>query len=289
MSPTPSGRLDTLVVGGARPVNVDLPMDHDPLVPAPLLILLHGYGSSGDEEEAYLHFGAAAARSGIIYLHPNGTTSSDGARFWNGTDACCDLDRSGVDDSSYLAGLITEIGSHVAVDPRPVFVAGHSNGAFMSHRMACDHAATIAAIVSLAGAPPADPAACRPSEPVGVLQVQGSADDQVRVEGGTLRGILAPGDDRLTAYPSLERSLDAWARFDGCSTQRTSSDATIDLDRALSHASDPAETEVSAAKGCRPGGGVELWMIQGGGHAPDFADDFGERIVSFLLSHPKPG
>ena len=251
-------------------------------------MLLHGYGSSGDEEEAYLRLGAAAALNGVIYLHPDGTTDSNGARFWNATDACCDVDGSGVDDSSYLAGLITEIGSHVAVDPRRVFVVGHSNGAFMSYRMACDHADTIAAIVSLAGAPPADPAACRPSEPVAILQVQGSADDQVRVDGGSLAGNLAPGDDRLKAYPALDASLAEWATLDGCSGTRTPSTTAVDLERALVGANGPNETVVSAYESCRPGGAVELWMIQGGGHAPDFTDDFGARVVDSLLSHAKP-
>jgi polyhydroxybutyrate depolymerase len=158
----------------------------------------------------------------------------------------------------------------------------------MSYRMACDHADAIAAIVSLAGAPPADPAACRPSEPVAILQVPGSADDQVRVEGGSLRGNLAPGDDRLKAYPSLEASLAEWATLDGCSGTRTPSATTLDLDRTLVGVRGPNETVVSTYESCRPGGAVELWMIQGGGHGPDFTDDFGTRVVDFLLSHAKP-
>jgi len=286
-SPTLPGDSGTLVVGGDRPVKVQIPPGLDPNVPAPLLMLLHGYNSSGDEEEAWLRLGAAAARNGMIYLHPDGTTNSNGSRFWNATDACCDVDGSGVDDSSYLAALIAEIGTHVAVDPQRVFVVGHSNGAFMSHRMACDHADIIAAIVSLAGAPPADAAACRPSEPVAVLQVQGSADDQVRVAGGTVAG-LAPGDDRLKPYPPLEASLAEWARVDGCARTRTPSAATLDLERTLAGANGPNETVVSANGGCHPGGGVELWMIQGGGHDPEFTDDFGARVVDFLLSHSKP-
>jgi polyhydroxybutyrate depolymerase len=289
VSTTPSGGLDDFVVGGDRPVKVALPPGLNPNVPVPLLMLLHGYGSSGDEEEAYLRIGAAAALNGMIYLHPDGTTDSNGARFWNATDACCDVDRRGVDDSSYLAGLITEIGSHVAVDPRRVFVMGHSNGAFMSYRMACDHADMIAAIVSLAGASPADPVECNPSEPVVILQVQGSADDQVRVGGGTLRGNLAPGDDRLKAYPPLEASLAEWAGFDGCAGTRTPSTTTLDLDRTLVGANGPNDTGISTYESCRPGGAVELWMIQGGGHGPAFTDDFGARVVDFLLSHAKPG
>ena len=176
----------------------------------------------------------------------------------------------------------------MTVDPRRVFVVGHSNGAFMSYRMACDHADTIAAIVSVAGAPPTEPAACRPSEPVAILQVQGSADDQVRVDGGSLTGNLAPGDDRLKAYPALEASLAEWAMLDGCSGTRTPSTPAVDLDRTILGADGPSETAVSAYETCRPGGAVELWMIQGGGHGPEFTDDFGARVVAFLLSHAKP-
>lgn len=72
--------------------------------------------------------------------------------FWNATNSCCDLFHSGVDDSAYIASIIADVKSTVAVDPKRIFVVGHSNGGFMAYRMACNHAGDIAAIVSLAGA-----------------------------------------------------------------------------------------------------------------------------------------
>ena len=36
------------------------------------------------------------------------------------------------------AGLVDEIASVYPVDKKRVFLVGHSNGGFMSHRMACD-------------------------------------------------------------------------------------------------------------------------------------------------------
>ena len=275
-------------LGGSRPVSIHVPPGYVAGIPAPLVIMLHGYSASGAIEESYLMLTPLSDARGFLYAYPDGTVDANGLHFWNATDACCDVDGSGIDDSSYLAGLITEIRSHVAIDPRRVFVVGHSNGAFMSYRMACDHADTIAAIVSLAGAPPASPAACRPSEPVAILQVQGDADDQVRVEGGSLTGNLAAGDERLRAYPPLEASLAEWATLNGCSAARTPSTMTLDLERSLLGAKGPDETLVSAYRRCRPGGAVELWMIQGGGHGPDFTDDLGARVVDFLLSHAKP-
>jgi polyhydroxybutyrate depolymerase len=87
-------------------VTVRVPAGYDPAVPAPLLIRLHGYGGSGDGSESYLSLGRVAAARGMLYAHPDGTADGDGSRFWNATDACCDFDRSGVDDAAYLAGVI---------------------------------------------------------------------------------------------------------------------------------------------------------------------------------------
>ena len=35
------------IIGGLRPVEIQLPDNYDPKVPAPLLVLLHGYSNSG--------------------------------------------------------------------------------------------------------------------------------------------------------------------------------------------------------------------------------------------------
>ena len=139
------------MVGGDRPVTVHVPVSYSAAKPAPLLIMLHGYGSSGLEHEDYFHLGSAADARGVIYAHPDGTMDSDGAPFWNATDACCDFDGTGVDDSDYLGALVASIKATVNVDPKQVFFIGHSNGGFMSYRMACDHADLVAGIVSLAG------------------------------------------------------------------------------------------------------------------------------------------
>ena len=51
---------------------------------------------------------------------PEGTTDRDGRQFWNaGTVGCCNLYGSDVDDSAYLAGLITEIGQKAIFGSSP--------------------------------------------------------------------------------------------------------------------------------------------------------------------------
>ncbi len=93
-----------------------------------------------------------AEKRGLLYAVPDGTTDTRGDRFWNATAACCNFYGSTVDDSTYLTEVIAAVSARYSVDPARVYLAGHSNGAFMSFRMACEHADLIAAIAVLNGA-----------------------------------------------------------------------------------------------------------------------------------------
>jgi polyhydroxybutyrate depolymerase len=285
-TPTPSPIAD-FDVGGDRPVTVHVPPGLDPRNESPVLIMLHGYSSNGDDHESYMKLGPVAAAQGLLYLHPTGTKNQHGEPFWNATDACCDLDESHVDDSAYLAGLIDEIRTHVGVDDRRIYFVGHSNGGFMSYRMACDHAELVAAIVSLAGASYGDPADCRPSEPVAILQIHGTLDDAIRMEGGNADVVL-PSGKSLADYPSTQATLDAWATYDGCADASEGTTEALDLDKYLNGANGPNDTDTVARTGCAPGGAVELWTIEGGAHSPELTADFATKVIDFLLAHAKP-
>src|SRR5262245_37058733 len=79
-SPVASGTAD-VVVGGDRPVTVHVPPGYAPQHPAPLLIALHHYGGSGEEQEAYFKLGELAKGRGYLYALPDGTSNSSGAQF----------------------------------------------------------------------------------------------------------------------------------------------------------------------------------------------------------------
>jgi polyhydroxybutyrate depolymerase len=271
----------SLVVGGDRPVSVHVPASYDAERPAPLLILLHGYSTSGKEHERYFKLGSAADARGFVYAAPDGTIDREGNRFWNATDTCCDFDGTGVDDVAYVKGVIAEIQANLSIDPKRIYVLGHSNGGFMAYRLACDEAEVVAAIVSLAGATYADPADCAPSAPVTVVQVHGTADDTIRYEGGTIPG--------SPPYPGAEATAQTWAAYDGCDEAATPLDARVDVDADLASGTDPAETTVAEWRGCSLGATVQLWTIPDGGHAPSIASTFADTILAFLLDHPKPG
>jgi polyhydroxybutyrate depolymerase len=274
-----------IVVGEDRPVTVHVPPGYDPDRPAPLLIVLHGYTVSGPETDAYFDLGEIAAQRGFFYAYPNGTLDSDGNRFWNATDACCDFYRSGVDDVAYLADVIGEIRASFAIDPKRIALIGHSNGGFMSYAMACAHADQIAAMVSLAGATFVAPTDCAPSVPVAVLQIHGTADDTVAFDGGTIRGI-SPGGAGVD-YPGAEASVATWATYNGCATASVV-DEHVDVDAELDSGGSPAEASVTRWTGCRPGGAAELWTIPSGGHSPTISESFPTAVLDFFEAHQKP-
>lgn len=283
-TPSPSASLvTTFTAGSDRPVEVIVPAAPTAGEPAPLVIILHGFGSNGAENQRYLGLGGAALERGVVLAFPDGTTNGEGRRFWNGTDACCDFEGIGPDDAGYLASLIDEIGAAVEVDPKRVYVMGHSNGGFMSYRMACEHADVVAAIASLAGATFATGDDCQPAVPVTILQIHGASDDAILYEGGA----IDVGGPAVT-YPGAGASAELWASYNGCERELVDSEARLDLDERISGPAGDAEATVRVATGCDPGGHVELWTIPGGSHVPSLSDTFGEDVLDFLLAHPKP-
>jgi polyhydroxybutyrate depolymerase len=275
-----SGDGGASVSADGRTSNLHVPPGYVAGHAAPLVVMLHGTSVDGLLEELYLGFGPLSDKYGFLYAYPDGTLDQQGMSFWNATDACCNYDGSTVDDSGYLSALIDAIKAQYTVDPKRVFVIGHSNGGFMAYRMACDHADQIAAIASLAGAMWEDTTKCQPSEPVSVLEIHGTSDAEVIYAGAPGSG--KPGDGE---YPSAETTVEDWATFDGCGTSPDKSSPQLDIDSGIAG---PETTVESFEQGCKSGSAVALWSIEGGSHLPAIGDTFREGVVQFLLAHPKP-
>ena len=262
-----------------RPFEVHEPPDYDGSKPAPLLVVLHGYGLQGNVQNLYYGLDRVTDPRGMLYVAPDGTINDEGKPFWNATPACCAPPGSDVDDSAYLAAVIESVQRDHNVDDRRIFVLGHSNGGFMAYRLACDHADLVAGVVSFEGAATDDPSACDPSEPVTAVEIHGTGDTVIRYDGGRNSG----NDPNAPAYPSAEETVRMWARLNECSPTPTTPDpATRDLVR------DEAPAVVTAFGSCAKGTAVQLWTQPEGVHVPIPSDTFTEQVVDFLLAHPKP-
>ncbi len=259
------------VGGSGRDATVFVPDAYDGSAPLPFVLLLGGYGVSGAQMTQLTGFTSIANGNDMLFAAPDGTVDGNGSHFWNASGSCCDFGQTGVDDSGFLRGVIDGARARANVDPARIWVVGHSNGGFMAHRMACDHADVVSAVVSLAGA--IDAATCDPVEPVAVLQVHGTADDTVAYNGGNL-GV------GLDSYPAAVDTVAQWGLLDGCGATPDDG-AALDLARDLAG----AESDVSAYAGCDGGGAAELWTVNGAGHVINGNAGLVQRLLDFLEQH----
>ena len=93
---------------GELPVTV--PAGYSSENPTPLIVLLHGYTSSGAMQDNYMGFSKLADQYGFLLVAPDGNREPGGDqnRFWNASDACCDFFSTEVDDSAYIADIIDD-------------------------------------------------------------------------------------------------------------------------------------------------------------------------------------
>lgn len=256
--------------GGDRPVGLQVPTDFDPSRAYPLLIVLHGYGASGGIQQGYFRLGDAATARQRLILAPEGTLDPGGRQFWNAGPTCCDFGGVGVDDVGYLGGLIDDV--RAAYPVARVELIGHSNGAFMAYRMACERADVVATIAGLAGHATTLP--CTPSAPVSVLHLHGDADETVPYQTGTFNGVTSPG---------AVDSITGWATRNGC----TGALAAAGM-KNVDGGQPGDESIVSAAGGCPAGGAAELWTIPGGTHIPPIDPAFPELVLGWFDANARP-
>lgn len=253
-----------------------VPQGYDPKVPAPLVMVLHGYGASGLAQNIFFNLGSIADKEGFFLVAPEGTVDGSGKQFWNATDNCCDFERKNVDDVAYLTGLVDEIGRYYAIDPKRVFLVGHSNGGAMSFRLGCDASERFAAIVDLAGPFFVDASRCKPKAPVPLLHMHGTADQTVPYPP-TSAGSRIPN-------PGAAATVATWAANNGCGATPDTSSPPLDLDLDQPG----AETKISKFTGCRDAADVELWTLEGSPHIPfNLTKDLPSIVYRFLAAHPK--
>jgi polyhydroxybutyrate depolymerase len=245
-------------------------------VSLPLVVVLHGYGSSGAQHDEAWGFSKLGEQEGFMVALPDGTLDRDGKRFWNATDACCNFFGSTVDDVAYMRALLDDVAARAPLDPKRVFVVGHSNGGFFAHRLACDVSERIAAVVSLAGATFRDGSRCTPTSPVAIAQVHGTDDRVIRPEGGRVF-------DRLGfEYPSVASTMSQWATTLSCAGEPDRGVATLDLDGRIPG----PETRVDRWRACKAG--LELWTVDRGTHIPAMTGAWAAAVWAFFRAHPKP-
>lgn len=267
------------VGGDERPAALYVPTDYDPAKAYPLVVMLHGYSVNGYLQNIVFGLRERVTSHQFVLLVPEGTRNSRPHQFWNAFPECCDFDESGVDDVGYLAALIEEAAAVVHTDRGRITSAGHSNGGYMSYRLACERPDLIRRVIAVAGSMPLDPELCAGLANVSVLHAHGSLDDVVPYEDnregtpGVRHGIVSRG-----AHDTVLRAR----RDNGCA-ELPDSEETLDL---LSNV-DGDETTARVWRSCETGARVEFWDSEGEGHLYiGRTSGFQDRLAEFAVYTP---
>ena len=265
----------TVEIGpSSRKAILEMPGGHNTSYRLPLVVALHGFTNSGSFVSSYFDLIESVHKNGHLLLRPDGSYSATGQRYWNATDACCNIWGEDVDDVSWLTVLINEAITYHGADPEGIILVGHSNGGFMAHRMACERGDMIRAAISLAGATYSDFNDCQNTGYPNILQIHGTLDSVIQYDGGSLFG----GN-----YPSAPQTVNYWANRSECDTSLTLIDE-LDI-ISPSGQNDTIEYEYL---NCNSGNRVSLWKIPDGGHLPAVSsasgDDFAETILNWGLT-----
>ena len=268
--------LQSLDVGGVeRTFRVYRPATL-PASPAPLVLMLHGGFGSGSQAEASYGWDVEADRGHFLVAYPDGLS-----RAWAVGGGCCGQPGStGVDDVAFITALVETLSSETSIDRSRVYATGISNGGMLTYRLACDTKLFAAIGPDSATMLGACPAPAR----VSVIHVHGTADHNIRYDGG-------PGDGVATIDgPPVPVVVEGWRTVDGCGTAVTVVRGPVTMSTAR----------------CPSGRAVVLVTIAGAGHQwpgakpkpaaqhllgldpPSTALDATETIWQFFAAHPKP-
>lgn len=206
----------------------------EPDVPAPLVVLLHGMGSSAADIDRVSGLPARAAEVGAIVLTPQALGSPT---MWTPSAQS--------PDASFISQAIGEVADERCVDTSRVQVVGFSVGAVLAAAYACAHQDQVASIVTVTVELPAG---C--TRPMPILAFHGTADPVVPY------GNFDPAAGPVTG---AEANMAKWAASGGC-------DPTPMVDEIGN------EVTQLDWSGCDRGVDVTLYRIIGGGHAWPGAD-----------------
>ncbi|MDE2335763.1 MAG: hypothetical protein KGL10_00455, partial [Alphaproteobacteria bacterium] len=153
----------------------------------PVVIMLHGGGGNAAQFAEQTGMNAVADKNGFIAVYPEGTKAMLGNfRTWNAGRCCGKAMRGKSDDVAFISRIIDALAQKYAIDTKRVYATGHSNGAMMSYRLACQLSDKIAAVAPVSGQRVFDD--CHPKRAVAILHIHGTADPCALYNGGNACG-----------------------------------------------------------------------------------------------------
>lgn len=204
------------VAGVRRRYLLRVPDGHNRDLPAPLVVVIHGFMQSPSHQRTMSRWDELAATHGFLTAYPLGTGVPP---HWEPHGA---PQRRGPDQVGFIAELVREVGNRYLIDRDRVYASGMSNGGGLASMLALALPDTFAAVGSVAGLysqPPGEPTSARA---VPLIAFHGGLDRIVPIEGG-VRRLGSP-------LPAVAAWMASYARSCGCTT-RTEEDLSGTITR----------------------------------------------------------
>ena len=249
----PGDHTRTVEVGDlTRSYIVHVPPSYDGSKAFPVVLGFHGGGSNA---EAFIRFSGLnekADEAGFLAIYPSGIGLLPRMLTWNGGNCCGYAMRNNVDDVAFVRALLDDLAKVAKIDEKRVYATGMSNGAIISYLLASNLSDRIAAIAPVGG--PMGTKDCNPKRPVPVMHFHGTNDEFAAFNGGP-----GPKSASGTDFYSVEHSIQAWVKTNGCPT-----------DPKVEKLPDKADDGMTVTKKTygpgKDGAEVILFVIEGGGH-----------------------
>ena len=239
---------------------------------APLVIVLHGNTQTGADMVTRTAWPTVARRENFAVVFPDGLNHSWADLRPNNMRAGR-VPPHGTDDIAFIVKLVEKLVADGSADPKRIHVTGISNGGAMTMTLVCKRADLFAAAASvIMNLTEQSANLCRPSRPVPMLMMKGTADPLIPYNGGR-------GTSRFAAdgFWSADKTLAFWRKNNGCDAKATTTDLA-DTDTA------DRSTVTRIDSNCPVGRDVVLYRVNEGGHRmPGTADARFPRLANAFL------
>ena len=215
---SPGDSTQTVQVGSvSRSFVLHVPKSFDGTKLVPLIVDLHGLGSSGMTELQSSPYPAITDPEGVVMAFPDGLKGPLGTAWDLGP--CC---VASVDDVSFVRALVARVRASVCIDPQRIYAVGVLTGGGMVYDLACQCADVFAAVA---------PAAfdllqetvdeCVPSRPITEISFRGTDDPRVPYAGGL--SSVVPG--MPVTFLGAQSTFQRWGAINHCTGTASPEDA----------------------------------------------------------------
>ena len=204
-----------------REYYIYIPSSYTPSSNAPLMFVLHGYGSSATDIMFYSSFQNLAEEDSYIIVYPQGSLLN-GVAHWNiggltiGPTPISALLNSfkyfffPTNDVDFIETIIELVDNEYFINNERIYSTGMSNGGYMSYHLACN-TNLFAAVASVSGSmTPETYNNCSPTNATSILQIHGLQDFTVPYNG-------------LPWSKTIPEVMGYWSEYNNCNEDPLSS------------------------------------------------------------------